>query len=267
MEGRVQELLLPREPPAPALDIAAIEDDERLNAIVGDGRSTPRLGLSEGSPQDAALHSDDSALASLMPRDARSESHLLKTRSGVLARLGDDVKLSNLVGPSQAEKDDLALVEPSSPERYRIGKACKVQSVTLPNPKLLITTREMGTLHPVTSFLRSLRSRGDGLRQQVERLLKEMKEQSFEFNVFQCSAAMTSYKEASMWSEALHLALSIGAVQHTAVISNVALGCWAAGSCWMEAVDSLQRSRNLGTPDVVAVNAALSACAKATAWQ
>ena len=34
------------------------------------------------------------------------------------------------------------------PERYRIGKACKVQSVTLPNPKLLITTREMGPLHP-----------------------------------------------------------------------------------------------------------------------
>lgn len=124
MEGRVQGLLLPREPPAPALDIAAIEDDERLNAIVGDGRSTPRLGLSEGSPQDAALHSDDSALASLMPRDARSQSHLLqKTRSGVLARLGDDVKLSNLVGPSQAEKDDLALV---SELRRPFDKAAEV---------------------------------------------------------------------------------------------------------------------------------------------
>eukprot|EP00435_Cladocopium_sp_Y103_P017139 s830_g4.t1 len=114
MEGRVQELLLPREPAPPALDIAAIEDDERLNAIVGDGRTTPRLGLSEGSPQDATLHSDDSALASLIgPRDAPTSrtSHLVeKTRSsGVLARLGDDVKLSNLIGPSQAQKGLLAL--------------------------------------------------------------------------------------------------------------------------------------------------------------
>lgn len=128
MEGRVQELLLPREPAPPALDIAAIEDDERLNAIVGDGRTTPRLGLSEGSPQDATLHSDDSALASLIgPRDAPTSrtSHLVeKTRSsGVLARLGDDVKLSNLIGPSQAEKDDLALV---SELRRPFDKAAEV---------------------------------------------------------------------------------------------------------------------------------------------
>jgi len=100
------------------MDLAA-EDDVRLNAIVGDatepsdGRTTPRLGLSEGSPQDAgAVQSDDSALASLMgaPK-AAALSHLTeRTRSaGVLASLGDDLKLTNLIGPSQAEKDDLAL--------------------------------------------------------------------------------------------------------------------------------------------------------------
>mmetsp|Transcript_16418 Transcript_16418/g.27046 ORF Transcript_16418/g.27046 Transcript_16418/m.27046 type:complete len:1035 (-) Transcript_16418:65-3169(-) len=127
MEGRVQELLLPGEPAVPpALDIAAMEDDERLNAMVGDGRSTPRLGLSEGSPQaldDAALHSDDSALASLIGPDARSQSHLVTRSSGVLTRLGDDVKLTNLIGPSEAEKDDLALV---SELRRPFDKAAEV---------------------------------------------------------------------------------------------------------------------------------------------
>ena len=46
--------------------------------------------------------------------------------------------------------DDVLIFEKilQGPERYRIGKACKVQSATLPNPKLLITTWEMGTLHP-----------------------------------------------------------------------------------------------------------------------
>jgi len=46
--------------------------------------------------------------------------------------------------------DDVLIFEKilQGPERYRIGKPCKVQSATLPNPKLLITTWEMGTLHP-----------------------------------------------------------------------------------------------------------------------
>lgn len=113
MEGRVQELLLPRDQPPP-LDIGAIEDDERLHAIVGDsvaseGRTTPRLGLSEGSPQDA-LQSDDSALAALIgPKDG---PHLIgkpDKSGGIIANLGDDMKLTTLIGPSQAEQDDLAL--------------------------------------------------------------------------------------------------------------------------------------------------------------
>ena len=58
------------------------------------------------------------------------------------------------------------------PERYRIGKACKVQSVTLPNPKLLITTREMGPLHPEFANI------WDWVNQKLQKLLSKLSQLS-----------------------------------------------------------------------------------------
>ncbi|CAE7714849.1 unnamed protein product [Symbiodinium sp. CCMP2456] len=99
----------------PALDVTSIEDDARLNAIAGmsgsfsEGRLTPHIGSTsaEGSPEQ--VRSDDSALADLVGprRTPRTPARLLVTDHVV--RVGDDFKLSRLIGPQQADSDDAAL--------------------------------------------------------------------------------------------------------------------------------------------------------------
>jgi len=99
----------------PALDVTSIEDDARLNAIAGmsasfsEGRMTPHIGSTsaEGSPEQ--VRSDDSALADLVgPPRSSTPARLLVTDHVV--RVGDDFKLSRLIGPQQADSDDAALL-------------------------------------------------------------------------------------------------------------------------------------------------------------
>ncbi|CAJ1354758.1 unnamed protein product [Effrenium voratum] len=226
-----------RRQPQP-LDVAAIEDDERLNAIVdsatSEGRTTPRLGHSlEGSPQDALQDSDDSALAALMGKP--SAQHLtgsVKT-GGVLARLGDDMRLTGLLGPTE-EKQQLTFDPVMAPSSY---------AWTLPN---------MGY-----SYIVPVRD------------TSSLQEHRCELDAFQCSAALTAYRAqlscqcCYRWQEALDLfSMEPMALQST-VCCNSALGAWALGSHWSEALELLGRCRG----DVVSCSCALSACAKAHAWQ
>ena len=73
--------------------------------------------------------------------------------------------------------DDVLIFEKilQGPERYRIGKPCKVQSATLPNPKLLITTWEMGTLHPESANI------WDWVNQKLQKLLSKLSQLSHKF--------------------------------------------------------------------------------------
>ncbi|CAJ1420612.1 unnamed protein product [Effrenium voratum] len=108
-----------------------------------------------------------------------------------------------------------------------------------------------------TAYLRSC----DGT--QLRSTLALMKEHRCELDAFQCSAALTAYRVAKMWQEALDLfSMEPMALQST-VCCNSALGAWALGSHWSEALELLGRCRG----DVVSCSCALSACAKAHAWQ
>lgn len=126
----------------PPIDVSAIDDDMRLAAIVEgsetepmsfrgnpDGPGTPRLGQrspgspgsplfrasSEGIPRVAdrgaeiLRRSDDTALASLLtptPGNAARDTGSVANR---VSRMTDDARLTKLVGPTQADKDDAAL--------------------------------------------------------------------------------------------------------------------------------------------------------------
>ncbi|CAK9045149.1 unnamed protein product [Durusdinium trenchii] len=113
----------------------------------------------------------------------------------------------------------------------------------------------------VTAFLRT----ADATL--LEHALAVMKENGLQFNAYQCSAAMTSYKNASMWPRALSLFLSsIHNSLDSPTMQNVALGSWASGSRWKEALDLLQQTPP-SRRQLFACSAALSACGKSTAWQ
>ena len=73
--------------------------------------------------------------------------------------------------------DDVLIFEKSCKVRSATesGKVCKVQSATLPNPKLLITTWEMGTLHPESANI------WDWANQKLQKLLSKLSQLSHKF--------------------------------------------------------------------------------------
>eukprot|EP00434_Breviolum_minutum_P003247 symbB.v1.2.002858.t1/scaffold130.1/size334612/9 len=293
MEGRVQELLLPRDPSH--MDLAA-EDDVRLNAIVGDatepsdGRTTPRLGLSEGSPQDAgAVQSDDSALASLMgaPK-AAALSHLTeRTRSaGVLASLGDDLKLTNLIGPSQAEKDDLALVGPAwldcSPVRgKRLRLVAPIRGVHERSPHYydlsshavgFLTSIEVPrTRQPYALSATLSACAGAGAWQVALALMQEFSADVMCYNslISACGKGMgSSLAGGGQWILAmavLHEMMLIRLPPSNATFSAAISACEKAFR-WQEALALLQQALGLLRPELSCLNAMLSACEKGQRW-